>query len=47
LPRILPLAIPIAYNTLDTYLKGPSVIEDIAEFLERFGVTSEVLRAQR
>jgi RHS repeat-associated protein len=44
LPKILPLAIPIAYNTLDAYLKGPSVIEDIAEFLERFGVESEVLR---
>jgi RHS repeat-associated protein len=44
LPRILPLVIPIAYNTLDTHLKGPTVIEDIAEFLERFGVASEVLR---
>ena len=47
LPRILPLAIPIAYNTLDTYLKGPSVIEDIAEFLERFGVPGEVLRGPK
>lgn len=44
LPRMLPLAIPIAYNTLDTYLKGPSVVEDIAQLLERFGVDSEVLR---
>ncbi|WP_439585768.1 hypothetical protein [Dyadobacter bucti] len=44
LPRILPLAIPIAYNTLDAYLKGPSVVEDIAEFLEKIGVPSEVLR---
>ncbi|WP_138484932.1 DUF6443 domain-containing protein [Dyadobacter bucti] len=47
LPRMLPLAIPIAYNTLDTYLKGPSVIEDIAQLLEKIGVPSEVLRGPR
>ncbi|KAA0991030.1 hypothetical protein [Dyadobacter aurulentus] len=46
-PRALPLLIPLAYSVLDTYLKGPSVIEDIAQLLERMGVSSEVLRGPR
>jgi hypothetical protein len=44
LPRMLPVTIPIAYNALDSYLKGPSAIEGIAQLLERIGVPSEVLR---
>jgi len=44
IPRALPLLIPLAYSALDTYLKGPSVVEEIAQLLERMGVSSEVLR---
>jgi RHS repeat-associated protein len=44
MPRALPLLIPAGYAGVDAYLRGPSVIEDIAQLLERLGVPSEVLR---
>jgi hypothetical protein len=44
MPRALPLLIPVGYAGVDAYLRGPSVIEDIARLLEGMGVDSEVLR---
>jgi RHS repeat-associated protein len=44
MPRALPLLIPAGYAGVDAYLKGPTVIEDIARLLEKLGVPSEVLR---
>jgi hypothetical protein len=44
MPRALPLLIPAGYAGVDAYLKGPTVIEDIARLLEKLGGPSEVLR---
>jgi hypothetical protein len=44
IPKMTSLAIPVAYNALDTYLKGPSAIEHIAQLLKGMGVPSDLLR---